>query len=761
MGTRSAAIQIRAPSVSASVTPSRPNPVPSNSSSATQPPIDAKNLSIHSADGKLSTDTQHESEKLSIHPSIFQNVLLNGSYKNEKEGTYDQSHQPSLITGNGGKSSPSSPRKFSLPILSRTATAASTGFPSASLTTSAPVFIPGSTINHQNVSKTGSPAKLNMAAAEFEPSGLTHSEPNTMYTHSSSSDPQSSFQSTSSTSFAVDPQFQARNPYAYNTDPLHHHESHSFNDSYLGHSRIAAPSLSNFQRPLNYHLYAPPLPHSSNQHPDQLLSNSFFMPASIHETLQKKSAAILQGPTHEVARSPEDLEVYHSLVVIDSPHSNPNSAISHTPIPSTAIKSTISFSHHQTNPISTFRGPYFSKIFKNPSWIYKAFCNLDGKAYCLYRIEGFQLNQRHGEAAIGQVERWRMIRHPSIVNIREAFTTRAFGDQSIAFAFDYHPLSHSLYDEHISSSRKKSVFVSASNASLENETSNRGNFNSNSQYSNNRSVNGHSKRSSLLSEKIIWSYVMQIANAIKTVHLANLAVRTIDSTKILLTGPNRVRINGCGILDVLEYSPTQSVEDLQREDLRDLGNLICSIASSSDCSKSNPNAITQGLEYVKQFYSKEMKGVVDYLIDSTADATIDGLLGMVFHKSFEELARAFNHNDLLEECLARELENGRLVRLMTKLGFINERPEFDHDPSWSETSERYLLKLFRDYVFHQVDSVGKPVIDLSHVLTCLNKLDAGLDERITLISRDDQTCAVVSYAEIKRILDSAFRDLSR
>ncbi|KAI8452375.1 hypothetical protein BY996DRAFT_6431867 [Phakopsora pachyrhizi] len=744
MGTRSAAIQIRAPSVSASVTPSRPNPVPSNSSSATQPPIDAKNLSIHSADGKLSTGdyqyTQHESEKLSIHPSIFQNVLLNGSYKNEKEGTYDQSHQPSLITGNGGKSSPSSPRKFSLPILSRTATAASTGFPSASLTTSAPVFIPGSTINHQNVSKTGSPAKLNMAAAEFEPS----------------SDPQSSFQSTSSTSFAVDPQFQARNPYAYNTDPLHHHESHSFNDSYLGHSRIAAPSLSNFQRPLNYHLYAPPLPHSSNQHPDQLLSNSFFMPASIHETLQKKSAAILQGPTHEVARSPEDLEVYHSLVVIDSPHSNPNSAISHTPIPSTAIKSTISFSHHQTNPISTFRGPYFSKIFKNPSWIYKAFCNLDGKAYCLYRIEGFQLNQRHGEAAIGQVERWRMIRHPSIVNIREAFTTRAFGDQSIAFAFDYHPLSHSLYDEHISSSRKKSVFVSASNASLENETSNRGNFNSNSQYSNNRSVNGHSKRSSLLSEKIIWSYIERLKKT--QLFLADSPCK-ISHTTFGAFAKLSVRINGCGILDVLEYSPTQSVEDLQREDLRDLGNLICSIASSSDCSKSNPNAITQGLEYVKQFYSKEMKGVVDYLIDSTADATIDGLLGMVFHKSFEELARAFNHNDLLEECLARELENGRLVRLMTKLGFINERPEFDHDPSWSETSERYLLKLFRDYVFHQVDSVGKPVIDLSHVLTCLNKLDAGLDERITLISRDDQTCAVVSYAEVGLMLFQALERL--
>lgn len=73
---------------------------------------------------------------------------------------------------------------------------------------------------------------------------------------------------------------------------------------------------------------------------------------------------------------------------------------------------------------------------------------------------------------------------------------------------------------------------------------------------------------------------------------------------------------------------------------------------------------------------------------------------------------------------------------------------FDHDPNWSETSERYVLKLFRDYVFHQTDAQGKPVTDLSHVLMCLNKLDAGLDEKIMLVSRDEQTCIIVSYAEV-------------
>lgn len=44
------------------------------------------------------------------------------------------------------------------------------------------------------------------------------------------------------------------------------------------------------------------------------------------------------------------------------------------------------------------------------------------------------------------------------------------------------------------------------------------------------------------------------------------------------------------------------------------------------------------------------------------------------------------------------------------------------DPGWSETGDRYLIKLFRDYVFHQVDEKGKPVIDMAHVITCLNKV---------------------------------------
>lgn len=98
---------------------------------------------------------------------------------------------------------------------------------------------------------------------------------------------------------------------------------------------------------------------------------------------------------------------------------------------------------------------------------------------------------------------------------------------------------------------------------------------------------------------------------------------------------------------------------------------------------------------------------------------------------------------------------------MVKLGFINERPEFDLDPSWSETGDRYLLKLFRDYVFHQVYENGTPVLDFAHVVECLNKLDVGVHEKIVLMSRDEQSILITSYKDLKRCVQEAYTDLKK
>ena len=46
----------------------------------------------------------------------------------------------------------------------------------------------------------------------------------------------------------------------------------------------------------------------------------------------------------------------------------------------------------------------------------------------------------------------------------------------------------------------------------------------------------------VLPERTLWSYIVQLASAIKKVHERGQAVRMLDVTKILVTGQNRLVI---------------------------------------------------------------------------------------------------------------------------------------------------------------------------------------------------------------------------
>ena len=74
-------------------------------------------------------------------------------------------------------------------------------------------------------------------------------------------------------------------------------------------------------------------------------------------------------------------------------------------------------------------------------------------------------------------------------------------------------------------------------------------------------------------------------------------------------------------------------------------------------------------------------------------------------------------------------------------------------------SDCYILKLFRDYVFHQADGSGRPVMDLGHVVSSLNKLDAADEEKIVLASRDGKNILVLSFADVAWCLEKAYQEL--
>ena len=59
------------------------------------------------------------------------------------------------------------------------------------------------------------------------------------------------------------------------------------------------------------------------------------------------------------------------------------------------------------------------------------------------------------------------------------------------------------------------------------------------------------------------------------------------------------------------------------------------------------------------------------------------------------------------------------------------------DTQWSETGDRYLLKLFRDFVFHQTDEEGAPLSDWGHVVEALNKVASAPR---SLVSHNVQAC---------------------
>jgi PAB-dependent poly(A)-specific ribonuclease subunit 3 len=103
------------------------------------------------------------------------------------------------------------------------------------------------------------------------------------------------------------------------------------------------------------------------------------------------------------------------------------------------------------------------------------------------------------------------------------------------------------------------------------------------------------------------------------------------------------------------------------------------------------------LEVVMQSYSPDVKLVIMYLLGKPGPGKcIDDILVMLGPRLLNEFdamqkyvplgqARSLlsfdpmqhdSYADTLESGLEAEIENGRVARLLTKLGFINERPEY-------------------------------------------------------------------------------------
>ncbi|CEQ42692.1 SPOSA6832_04537 [Sporobolomyces salmonicolor] len=487
------------------------------------------------------------------------------------------------------------------------------------------------------------------------------------------------------------------------------------------------------RQPLQYHLYHP-LPSTRPHHPHSALPRSsgahsptttFFLPPSLHISLTQKSEATQATPSVDL-KLPEDV---------------------------------------------------------GGGWIYKAWKEGEGRCYVLRRIEV----EPRERGKLGDVPRRATLDSPLVRTYcsqasdcstksrsRRSRSGREYGipawwvsEKPIVFVYDYHPCSQTLYEAHLSPSASLPPNPWSTPSPLT-HTPFRGPRSS--PHPSTSSPSGASSNAGL-PERVLWSYIVQIGSALKCVHQTGLAMRTVEVNRVIVTGKNRVRLGGAGVMDCLTWDGGHNVAAYQvrlsalppfldeQDDLLSFGKLIIALSCGSPSAVHN---LPKSVDHISRVYSPDLKNVVLYLLSKPGPRkTVDEVLALMGPRVVDELNSSLVAEDTIERELMRELENGRLVRLLCKFGFINERPEFDHDPRWAETGDRYLIKLFRDHVFHQVDEQGRPVTDLGHVLTALNKLDAGTDEKLMLVSRDEGSCLIVSYREIKNCIESAYADLSR
>jgi PAB-dependent poly(A)-specific ribonuclease subunit 3 len=398
--------------------------------------------------------------------------------------------------------------------------------------------------------------------------------------------------------------------------------------------------------------------------------------------------------------------------------------------------------------------------------VFKATDMRSGEVVCLHRVHNFAPSAGMLKGLLQVVDVWKKVTCSNIVPLRHVFLTKDFGDTSLVFVYEYFPGAKTMSSQYFSSAASSSLNGGGAG------------FNQARPYS--------QQQTKLIPESLIWSYIIQLSSALRVIHSNGLSCRSFDASKILLTSgclPDpqyitnqalmqqvknqpRLRLSCSGMMDFVMFDATASQKAVvvaqQQEDLLSFGKLCLSLACNSN-QVADPGKWQQSLELVNRQYTPDLRSLICHLLSAKPGTgrviTINDIMPMIGARFYAQLDLSNQRFDHVERELSKELDNSRLFRLLCKLGCINERPEHKMDPQWSETGDRYLVKLFRDYLMYQVSEEGRPLLDLSHIVSSLNLLEQASPEKVCLLSRDEQNVLIVSYAELKKCFDSSFGDL--
>lgn len=323
--------------------------------------------------------------------------------------------------------------------------------------------------------------------------------------------------------------------------------------------------------------------------------------------------------------------------------------------------------------------------FGYPSATFQVTNREDGHLYCLKRFDN--VRSVSPKIALAVSDRWSTARavqeHPGIVPFYQCFVAQ----RAVFFVHQYIPGSRTLSERLLGPQQ----FGGA----------------------------GHP-----LPETVLWSCIAQLVSVIRTIHGSNLAVRTIRLQHILSnqcifdsdgggnaatgsgsSGRLRLRLGSLGVVDTLEFEARKHVADLQMEDMRDLGRLILSLATATDvCAASTATDVCAETmnrceQYLARNYSPELQSLTMTLIrrGPRPPSILEVSRAIASRICFEEQDAVYRALDRTERALSSEYESGRALRLLLKLGFVNERPELGPNRRWAQSGDCYMLTLFRDY----------------------------------------------------------------
>ncbi|KAJ1605841.1 Ser/Thr protein kinase, partial [Cryptosporidium canis] len=351
------------------------------------------------------------------------------------------------------------------------------------------------------------------------------------------------------------------------------------------------------------------------------------------------------------------------------------------------------------------------------TYAYKAINVEDYTAYCLRRIDGFPLSEFEGVRPF--LERWqKLAQHPCIVSYRQSFASLDFPQSSLIAVYDYIPNASTMESVHFKEP---------------------------------------------IGEPLLWNYIIQIVLALVHIHSSQLAARVIDPTKLLISYRGRLRLNCVGILDLTRVDESKTILDYQKQDLVALGYIILALCCGSLTIINDLNHAVEQIFLKSSLYSNDLKKLVLILLSKPAlnknNLDVFILANMLAARMIPQIEHSLKLSDALENEFRKEIDNGRLFRLLTKINTIADRTQLNAIHKWNETGDRYVCKLFREYLFQQTDSQGRPVIDMGHILDSLAKVDVGTSETITLMSSDGSSILLVSFADIKHSIEKSFCEI--